>query len=180
MASRTFWRSHSSPPTPRKNGCSRHDHRFARCLSKVNELIMRGGARTGFICEVADFLRFFSQEMAHNLLFTRLRIITGVGLGCLDSVCWWMTVVVGAGALLPSAREHHTRHRGRVRADLSAATPSPHQDMVFGNLRSARCRCDVQHIGAEFLRRCRWLFIAPFTLLLPPHPSSSVVNIKLQ
>ena len=37
-----------------------------------------------------------------------------------------------------------SRHRGRVRADLSAATPSPHQDMVFGNLRSAGLRAPGQ------------------------------------
>ena len=148
MLSRTFWRSHGSPFTPRKHECSRHDHHFARCLSKVTELITSGGARTGFICEVSDSVRFLSQEMAHDLLFTRLRIITGASLACLDSVCWRM-IVVGAGAWLTSAREHHTRHRGRVRAILSAATPPPHQDMVFGNLRSARCRCDVQHIGAK-------------------------------
>ena len=40
-----------------ENACSRHDHHFARCLSKVTELITSGGARTGFICEVSDFLR---------------------------------------------------------------------------------------------------------------------------
>ena len=176
MLSRTFWRSHSSPSTPRKNACSRHDHHFARYFSTVTELITSGGARTGFICEVADFLRFFvfflSQEMAHDLLFTRLRVISGARHGCLDSVGWWMTVV-GAGALLPSAREHHTRHRGRVRADLSAATPSPHQDMVFGNLRSARCRCDVQHKGAGFPGD-----VDGSSSLLPPSSSLRVLRLS--
>ena len=31
-----------------ESACSRHDHHFARCLSKVTELIMSGGARTEF------------------------------------------------------------------------------------------------------------------------------------
>ena len=125
------------PSAPRKSACSRHDHHFARCLRKGNELIMCGRARTEFNCEVAP--AFCGKKVARASSRSQIRLF-GVRLLVEDSCC------CSVRALL------HTRHRGRVRADFSDATPSPHQDMLFKNLRSTRRRCDVQHMGGESRR----------------------------